>query len=276
MSYVISENIYRDVWKNSKFDGKIVETMKWHTKDNYENYLKNGNKKYGVDDIIYEINEYDYRTNSLINDKKTDNVIACFGCSHTFGAGLPWEETWPAVLNEKLGSDWVVKNYALCGAANDNIARLIYNYTLEHNPKYICVFLPDVLRMELYDYNLEHFNNFLPTDNDEVDKYDAEKLKYYDSYRTIAVDENGIYNFIKNFKFIDMVCKEKNIPWFWCTWSDLIVLSSKRFRDDFLRSDNYINLSDFETFLDVARDGRHFGKNTCKTIAERFYNKIKL
>lgn len=275
LEFTSNDNLYINNWNNPNFDGKIIATKKWFGKDNYENYLKNGNKDYGLEDIDYDMNEYGFRTSSKTNDKKTEKTIACFGCSHTFGAGLPWNETWTFGLNSLMGEEWDVRNYGVCGASNDMVSRHIHNYTLNHNPNYICVFLPETLRMELYDQNKNDFNNFLPTDNDEVSKYNIEKWKYYRSYRDIANEENGMYNFIKNLKFIDMICKTKNIPWFWCTWAYPILFSSDELKNQLFNMDNYVGDSNVEKYLDVARDGRHFGKKTCKKIAESFYDKIK-
>jgi hypothetical protein len=270
-----NDKLYIDSWNNTKFDGKIAKTTKWFSTDNYENFLKNGNKEYEFVDIEYEINEHRFRTSSKTNNKRSKNLIACFGCSHTFGEGLPWNETWPSILNSMMGSEWVVRNYGFSGASNDMIARYIHNYTLENNPKCICVFLPETLRMELYDKNENDFNNFLPTDNDEIKKYNIEKWKYYRAYRDIANEENGMYNFIKNFKFIDMLCNTKNIPWFWCTWAYPVLFSSEELKNKIFNTENYVGDSNVEKYLDVARDGRHFGKRTCARIAESFYVKIK-
>jgi hypothetical protein len=276
LDYTSNDKLFTNNWNNSNFDGEIIETIKWFGKDTYENYIKNGNKDYGTEDIDYEMNEYSFRTSSETNNIKKKNTIACFGCSQTFGAGLPWNETWPSILNKFIGNEWDVRNYGYCGASNDMISRCIHNYTIKYNPSYICVFFPETLRMELFSQNKNDFDNFLPTEIDQIKKYNLEKWKYYRAYREIANEENGMYNFIKNFKFIDMLCKTKNIPWFWSTWAHSVFFSKDNFKQDFLRLDNYIkDLEDIESYLDVARDGRHFGKNTCKKIAEAFHNKIK-
>jgi hypothetical protein len=272
----LNYDLYDEFWNNANFDGKIKEIKMWYAKDNYENFLKNGNKNYGIDDITYHINEYGYRTSPDTNETFKENLISCFGCSQTFGAGLKWEDTWPYVLNQKMGEDWCVKNYALNGASNDMISRLIYNYTLKHKPKIICCLLPDVLRMELYDNNSQGYENFLPTDHDEIKKYNISKWEYYRSYRKLANEENGIYNFIKNYKFIDMLCEIKNIKLYWGTWSDVIFLSNNKFKEDILNIKNYITIDDdIEKNLDIARDGRHFGVNTNNEIANKFFKKIK-
>lgn len=274
--FSFDSNIFSGNWNNFNFDGKIVETLEWYQSDNLENYLKQGNKEYENKKVVYEMNEHGFRTNSKTNEVKKNKKIACFGCSHTMGEGLLWEETWPYALNEMVGDEWDVRNYAVCGASNDMISRLVYNYTLKNKPDFICIHFTEVLRMELFDVQSENFNNFIPTDTDEISKWkNFEKWKTYRAYRTIANEENGIHNFIKNFKFIEMICKNKNIPWYWSTWSIPIIFSSNEFKREILNIDNYCKMNeDVDSYLDVARDGGHFGVKTCKEIAKIFFEKL--
>lgn len=272
LKYTLNYDLYKNYWYNTNFNGKIVETLKWMSNDTHEHYLNNGNRFYNISDIDYEINQYGYRTSKMTNNIFKENNIACFGCSNTFGTGLPWEETWPSVLNKLLGEDWSVKNYGVIAASNDMISRLIYNYTISHKPKIICCYLPEVFRMELYkEYS---YDNFLPYGASDIEKNNLNKWEYYRAYRKIANEENSIYNFIKNYKFIEMICNLKNIKLYWGTWSDVIILSNINFKNEILNYNNYIGHDDIEKYIDSARDNLHFGKNTHNFIANKFYNKI--
>jgi len=274
--FTFNSEIFSNIWDNNKFDGKIVRTQEWFDTDNEETFLRKGNKEYEGVKITYDMNEYGFRTNHKTNDLKKDKKIACFGCSHTFGEGLPWEETWPYVLNQMMGEEWDVRNYGIGGSSNDMMARLIYNYTIKNKPDYICVYFAETLRAELYDPQGYEFSNFLPTDMDEISKWKHfDKWKTYRAYRTLANEENGISNFIKNFKFIDEICKNRNIPWYWGTWSIPILFSPEGFIKTHLNVENYCKpKDDIESYLDEARDGGHFGKKTCKEIAKSFFEKI--
>jgi hypothetical protein len=271
-----SESIFNS-WDSEKFDGNLLFSSKWIFSDDEETYLKIGNRKYGIDDITYHINENGFRIpQENYNDK--ENTISCFGCSQTFGIGVKWEETWPYLLGEMFGGEYCVKNYGLSGASNDMISRLIYNYTLKHKPKIICCFLPEIFRMELIedvnDFMLNFSHNFyklLIIDKKYKDlKVDDKFFKFFNSYRKISTEKNCIYNFLKNVKFIETICENKNIQLYWCSWSDFVLNSdNSKFNSLYYMP---LNINSFEN--DKGRDNFHNGLNFNKSLSEHFFNKI--
>jgi len=275
MNFFLKNSIsdYCKEWTDVQFDSdKISTTTLWDGTDSMINYFTNGNKDYTPHDISYVFNEYDFRVSGKPTKKQTDNIVACFGCSNTFGAGLPWEETWPAVLNKLLGSDWGVKNYGVSGASNDTIARLIHNYILKYNPKVICCFLPEVQRMEVCD---EHTGQILCVHPQNC-CYGNKSV--YGAYKKLSNLDYCVNNFLKNYKFIESVCKARGIQFYWFTWSDFILNLNKI---DFLKFFNYDSFlhgiyEDASGLSDPpkARDNGHFGKNVNKKIANGFFEKI--
>lgn len=273
-------NILSRYWGLDNFNGKLKSKHYWYGTDNLHIYIKNGNKKYGYEDVIYEINENGYRINTPLNENKNSNVIACFGCSNTFGQGLPWNEIWVSVLNKKLGDNWKTINYGVCGASNDTVARLIYNYTQNNKPKIICCYFPEIFRLEFFDYNLQ-LKNFFPRKNDN-----NIHLEDYNAYKRLANEENCLFNFIKNFKLIQNLCKVNNITFYWNTWSENILNMGKEgisnnFDIDsftgslFDDSDVYRHQPDnFDWHNNSARDGAHFGSFVHEKLADSFYKKI--
>lgn len=265
-------NFFEKYWNNNDFDGEIISNNIWYGGDNLKNYNEKGNKDYKPEDIRYEFNNFFYRTSKETNYNKSENIIACFGCSNTFGQGLPFEETWPYKLNEYLGFDkWTVKNYGICGASNDTISRLIYNYTLKNTPKAICCFLPETLRMELL--SSDEFVSYMPQKSNNNDSY------VHSGYLKILSEEYGIYMFIKNYRFIESICKNKNIDFYWYTWSKPIFDFQKQ-KNGILPKENYLNdlFESSYNFCDEprARDGGHFGKIVHEKIANAFYQKLNI
>jgi hypothetical protein len=279
-------------WGDVKFDSDKFNTSKWFANDNLINYIKNGNKKYSTDDIFYYINEHGFRINSksLESDDNKD-TIACFGCSNTFGVGLPWEHTWIYNLNEFLEKKYEVKNYGVSGASNDNIARLIYNYTIINKPKIICCFFPELTRIELVDEDLNclinYNDNFLSTSfncscsinpnfNNERKEIEEKQKKVFYAYQTIYKEKNSLFNFIKNFKFIEMICKLNNIDFYWGSWSSTLKMMSEENIKKYFNINSYVDikLSNLSN-SDYARDNVHFGEISNNEIAYNFYKKIK-
>jgi hypothetical protein len=270
------------VWDDNNFDGELGSVTSWYGSEEHgdvlEVYLKKGNKKYGLNDIEYHINKHGYRIGKNINRNRTENIIACFGCSNTFGQGLPWNEIWCSVLNKKLGDNWITKNYGMCGASNDQIARLINNYLSYNKPKIICCYLPDIFRLELYDVN-GVLVNFTPHCTN-LDVFD------YKAYNRISNESYCIYNFIKNFKFIYSMCKMHNVTLYWNTWSEPVLDMGKKDITRYLDfnsfteslfddSDEYLAIPHkFDWKSNAARDGSHFGSFIHEKLADSFYKKI--
>jgi hypothetical protein len=272
-------NIFLNHWDCENFNGNISNTLKWIPSDTIETYIKNGNKKYSENDITYEVNEYGYRTSKESNEVFKDNLVACFGCSNTFGIGLPLKETWPTILNQMLGDEWSVKNYGVIGASNDTISRLIYNYTLNNKPKIICCYFPEISRIEVVDDDQEFIINCMFGDLDHsyfkrfYNENELKKIKNtYDAHKIICNEKSCMFNFIKNFKFIETICKLYNIKFYWGTWSSLQYILPNELIKKHFNDKNLISYSLIRN--DYARDNIHFGKETNKKIANNFFQKI--
>jgi hypothetical protein len=292
LKLVREDDPFYPYWGDVEFDSELFNTTKWFTTDTLFNYIKKGNKKYSTDDIFYDINEHGFRINSksLESNDKNKEIIACFGCSQTMGVGLPWEHTWVSNLNELLEKKYEVKNYGVSGASNDNISRLIYNYTLINKPKIICCFFPELTRIELIDEELNYLLNY--TDSflsmtfncsglmdlkfqEEVKKIKEKQKKVFYAYQTIYKEKNSLFNFIKNFKFIQMTCKLNNIDFYWGSWSSELKMMSKENIKKYFDIDSYIDIdSSIFSDCDYARDNVHLGEMSNKKIADNFYKKI--
>jgi hypothetical protein len=281
---------YYPYWGDEKFDSDVYKTTKWFTTDSLLNYIKNGNKKYSINDIIYNINENGFRINPNSLENENKDIIACFGCSHTFGVGLPWDQTWVNNLNELLDHKYEIKNYGISGASNDNISRMIYNYTLNNKPKIICCYFPEMTRVELVDekmgYLWNYTDNFLSMtfncngtqDNkfkDDIEKIKENQKENFYAYKTIYKEKNCSFNFIKNFKFIEMLCKIHDIKFYWGTWSCYLTFMSDENIKKYFNMETFIGIdSSIFNENDYARDNIHLGELSNKKIANKFYSKI--
>lgn len=284
----VFENV-NEIWSSTSFDGKHSSTTLWDSTDTEKQYNLNGNKKYSKTSIKYHFNEFGYRIQKpedVVSDSETP-VVACFGCSQTFGVGVNYEETWPYFLQQKIGKNVCFKNYGVSGASADTIARLIHNYLLAYKPTAICCLLPDIFRRELYEYLSENIypRNFFRW-TEEEEKHVATICKEYElnlldwkSYKRFSEEDNSLYNFIKNIKFIESVCLVKNVPLKIFTWDPhvLSLMYNKQFSSaniiNFIEED-YVHLENWEK-MEKARDNIHLGVEPNERFADVFYREIK-
>ena len=254
---------------------KTITLRKWHGMDSEDTFYKGSKTKYGPDDIEYKTNSNGFRVYNETQNIK-NNTILCFGCSNTFGTGLPDNETWPYILNEKLGFDkYKCVNLGASGASSDTIARLIYSYFTNHTgvrkPKAIVCLFPDVFRMEYFSSNSEYITSLCPHGSKFADKTD------FINYHRFVNEEVAFFNFVKNFKFIETICALHKIELIWHTWSDFLLEFKAETLIKFLGSngiyrDGYLYNIPNPT---RARDGSHHGYEYQNELAKEFYIRIK-
>ncbi len=99
----------------------------WWDKDSEAAYRARPHDVYGPNDIEYRFNSSGYRSNPFDERKELNVIIA--GCSHTFGAGLAWLDTYGEVLRQELtrltGLGVQVWNFGMYAGSNDIICRVL-------------------------------------------------------------------------------------------------------------------------------------------------------
>jgi hypothetical protein len=271
-------NVIDPYWCEENFEDKIILTTPCYLSDDKENPEYN---------ILYEISENGFRTSSNKKEIKSDDIIACFGCSNTFGIGLRWEDIWVSQLQYLVEDKFCVKNYGLSGYSTDGIARMVFNYLNQYSPKMICCFFPNINRREIVMENsgILNFLNF----QSEIEEFENDKsfkrvldeneskeiMEFYQSYKVLSQEKNNVYNFIKNLKFIEALCESKNVKFYWGTWDISILSIPKIYFNDKINKNNFVNLTlEDVTNYDYARDNCHYGIKFNKKLANLFYEKI--
>jgi lysophospholipase L1-like esterase len=233
-------------------------------------------------EIIYHIGRTGYRLYPTLNDSPKKRIF-CFGCSFTFGFGVPDEHTWPYQLVKLLGEDYGVNNYGVNAASMAFISRSYYqiiNFTKpEDYPDAVFFLFPD-------PYRLFHIGN----NNEELEikhyRRDRHAKKMYDDFckkRELPVDENKIvtssqveafFKFVKYINFIKEISENRKIPWYWHTWNPFLY----KIKKDVL--EKYIDLSNTHTnelgivpikHHGPSRDGTHWNGKTNQAVAEIFH-----
>lgn len=198
-------------------------------REHYKSYTK---------EISYRYNSKGFRDHEWPED--LSDVIWCVGDSFTVGVGQPFAETWPQLLEKKIGKRCI--NLGEDGCANDTMCLRIQEICNLYNPKTIVV---------MWSYLARRRKNY---ENVHYDK---------DSFG----DQEDVANFVKNYKIVNQLdTKVINliIPNA-ITRPDIMDYVLKK---QFKKNSHLIH---FEQ-LDWARDFHHFdiktSKNVCDLIAE--------
>jgi len=184
--------------------------------------------------ITYDINSQGFRCNELQENR---NAIVFLGCSHTYGVGLPIQNTYVYNLSTML--DMPYFNLGIPGSALDTAFRMACYWLHIIKPKIVVCF-HGIYRME-HRISSDDMNVFLCTDGRELSK------------SWFCCDENSEYNGLKNFLAIESICKDISADFYaWRTEHEFNQMGP----------------------TDQARDIMHFGPRAHEKLAEKMYQEI--
>jgi len=210
-------------------------------KEYFQNYKK---------DITYKFNTHGYRDDEWPID--LENVVWCVGDSATLGTALPFEDTWPQVLQKKIKKRCL--NIGQEGTSNDTIR----------------------LRAEFID------KRYKPTNIIIMWSYLSRRRKngidmHYDRY-DFGIEED-LKNFSHNFSQVEKL--NSNIIHL---FGSGMVLDLKKINHDMLvyfftklnlPGKDHVKKLNFFTLVDLARDGMHAGCITNQNICDAIKNQLK-
>ena len=192
--------------------------------------------------ISYRYNSRGFRDHEWPQD--LSEVIWCVGDSFTVGIGQPFEETWPQLLEKKLGKRCL--NLGQDGCSNDTMALRIQEIYKLHNPKLIVVMWSYLSRRRVDGENVGH---------DKKDFGNKEAMK----------------NFVKNFQMVN----ESPFP----VANTIIPKAYVRtdLLDHFIKKINSNISCDLTVVeqLDYARDYLHFDVKTTEHLTNLLIEKIE-
>ena len=141
--------------------------------DDEQKFIENKNKL--SKDWIYneKIINYSFNGHGLRMDKELAQVdsdyLAAFGCSHSMGLGVCLEDSWPYIMSQQLGIDYI--NSAVVGASVKLTAINFFNMlsTVKTLPKIVAIAWPHAIRHTWYSQGAFLF--YLPRHNLNREQY---------------------------------------------------------------------------------------------------------
>lgn len=256
---IFRRNIFNDILPIEYGNGKVGpgrhKYLQPHEEKQSIKAFKDGLTSYDpFNTFEYVINNYGFRgVNKPVLDKKN---ISFFGCSFTFGVGLPEEDHYVDMIGKHFNIDTL--NFGIPGGSASRIARTFY-------------LVSQYQKMDLAIFNMPHFGrieypvhhnkgkpilvNIVLNFNHISPEEDAVRSKLSNALS----DEYLIYDFLRNISFIESVAKLRNIKTVFTSW-DIPVhnLLSTYFKDEETKLLPWFQFVEYKT-NEKARDGSHPG-----------------
>lgn len=223
------------------------------------------NKNYKADpEYTYSFNKWQFRDHDFLLDAE----ILCFGCSVTYGVGVPIEHRWSNVLAEKFNLK--SNNFGIPGLSTVQMY-LMYSSLIKFIKPKIAVFcLPDYQR-ELLSFSkddgavkfFQGFNNYNEIYQPDSEQFKVSKL-YYNLPLTFRLD-----SFVNHVHLICRLSEVLKIKTHICTWNFPTYQILKDLKIDSFSNCNLIKYipRDFS-----GRDFKHPGIGYHHNLAEAIYN----
>lgn len=227
---------------------------------------KSSNWKYP--DFTYKINQYGFRIENISDSCN----IGAFGCSYTFGQGLPLEMTWSKLIEEETKTK--VLNFGVPGISLISVLDIFCIVTKHIKMQYAVILLPSYSRFQVAKYNKKNELGILSCIPGSPGFYNS-------SY---GIDEENIFknliedDLVKQTKnslyHAELIAESRNINLLISSWDRPTheLLQQMHFR--------YIKLlppwSSRQDFInDKARDNRHPGPKHHISFSEQILPFLK-
>lgn len=229
--------------------------------DNTKTAIKKGITQLKEDDVEYDINELGYRSSNPIQSMK--NAIGIFGCSFTFGVGVPHKDIFTTLLEEKLNEP--VYNFGIPGGSIQKQTKSFTSVNSIFKLKKAVFVLPSFYRYEFISApnghiieQVDFIPNFAPKGKMSEKNYQS----FYDMFDDITF----LNEYVKHLNMIKMSAKLHGTEIYFTTWckdtNDLIKkYNIENFGTQILFIESYEELQGMKV-IDYARDGMHPGVRT--------------
>ena len=236
---------------------------------------------YGLDDSRYSdkwehphfnyiINSYGFRG----NDTPLETDLAAFGCSFTFGSGLPENMLWHNVLAKKLNT--TCANFGIPSCSIESIVDIFLIASKHVTIKKAIFLLPSIERLQiakkLGEGELVKYFNIMPSYSSAVNEF----FEIYSDqiYRALPLEE--IYKICKNQLYLlDHIAKERNIQVYMSSWDPKTYKFINQLDLDSVILPAWVSPSLEFANADLARDLKHPGFKHHELFIDNIIDYIK-
>jgi hypothetical protein len=226
--------------------------------------------KWPYEHFNYSINDYGFRGGEY--PKELD--FAAFGCSFTFGIGLPEHMLWHNIIAKKLS--FTNANFGLPASSIESIIDVFLIMTKHIKIKNAAILLPPMSRLQIAkkhpEGDLINYINIIPNYNLTVG--DLFKINQELIYR--AIPEEEIYKICRNKLYLlDHIAQERGIKVYISSWEQSTYDLLKQLDLKSVILPQWISTSKEFAESDLARDRKHPGPEHHKLFVDRIFNSTK-
>lgn len=246
--------------------------MSTHEEKQTEDAIKNNLTNIKIDDVRYDTCELGYRISNPLEGIK--NSIGVFGCSYTFGIGIPYDKTYTHLLQERLGVP--VYNFGIPGSGIQKITKSFCSINGFYKLKTAIFVLPSLYR---YEFLKEEGDYFIQ--EDLIPNYPPYTLKKtYELLYSEFGDVTFFNEYIKHIHLIKLNAKIHGTKVYFTTWCGVTLDLLKKYNVDYFEPAKIRFLESErshsgEKINDFARDGMHPGLKSHELTCDELYNMIK-
>lgn len=205
----------------------------------------------------YVINHLGFRNSEI----PTETDLAVFGCSFTFGTGLPIEMLWHTLLAKQLNTS--VANYGVAGASIESIidiSLIVSNHTKINKVIFLFPAFNRIQIAKSSPYTMHNgevnYLSLIPNHVSMLCKaYDIES----DKILSIIPDEEMFKIFRNKIYFLDYIFKQKNIKTYYSSWDPATYRFLSKMELQGVILPDWTSKGMVQATTDLARDKLHPG-----------------
>jgi len=244
--------------------------------------IQNKTTKFKENDVEYYISSLGYRERKTIEE--IPNLIGVWGCSYTFGVGVPDKDIFPIILEDKLKSS--IYNFGIPGAGIQKISKsfIVNNNLFKFKTAFFV--LPSLYRFEYISFNcydtpkevpietvssFDFIPNWFPKHNKELSRKSKMLYEIYD-------DASFMVELVRNLELIKQNAEINGTKLYFTTWCDTTYNLLVKYEICDIEIVKFIENMEFfigQTVNDFARDGLHPGIRSHQETANVLHDLYK-
>ncbi len=244
--------------------------------------IKDKKTKLRDEDVNYHISPLGYRNSRTVEEMH--NSVGVWGCSYTFGVGVPYADIYSNILENKLNTP--VHNFGIPGAGIQKITRsfLVNNNYFKFKTAFFV--MPSLYRFEYLSFNDYNTEKEVPSDN--VSTYDLIPNWTPKHNKTLAKKSRMFYElhdeaffimeFNKNLELIRQNAELNGTKVYFTTWCNRAYKFLLKYSMPEIELVQFIENNEnmiSGSVQDFARDGFHPGLRSHQATADILYDLSK-